>query len=63
MRPRLAVNLLRLPAGGFAFLDALRSGHRLGPAVETALKAAPGFDIASALAGLVSTGSATRFNV
>ena len=63
VRPRLAVNLLRLSAGGFAFLDALRAGHRLGPAVETALAAAPDLDIASALAGLVSTGSATRFDV
>ena len=63
VRPRLAVDLMRLPEGGFEFLDGLRAGLRIGPAVEATLEAAPRFDIAAALAGLVSAGVAVRFVV
>ena len=62
VRPRLVVDLLRLPVGGFEFLDALRTGQPLGAAVSRAIVAALDFDIAAALAGLIATGSATRFD-
>ena len=63
VRPRLAVEVMRLPEGGFEFLDGLRAGLRIGPAVDAALELAPQFDIAAALAGLVSAGIAVRFAV
>ena len=63
VRPRLAVDLMLLPEGGFEFLEGLRAGLPIGPAVEAALEAAPHFDVAAALAGLVSAGIAVRFAV
>ncbi|HEX4769069.1 MAG TPA: DNA-binding domain-containing protein [Lichenihabitans sp.] len=60
-RPDLAVDVLRLPPGGFDFIAVLRDGAALGDALEAALARAEDFDAARALAGLVSAGVAMDF--
>ncbi len=55
-RPRMAVTVNRLPAGGADFLEALAAGLPLGAAAEAALGARPDFDLAANLAGALGAG-------
>lgn len=57
LRPRLDVEVRRLPEGGAAFVAALQKGTRLTEAAEIALAMAPGFDLAANLAGLMRSGA------
>jgi hypothetical protein len=56
LRPRLDVEVRRLPPGGARFLEALLRGSALGVAAETAHAAAPSFDLAENLALLLGAG-------
>ncbi|WP_319568130.1 HvfC/BufC N-terminal domain-containing protein [Cohaesibacter marisflavi] len=56
-RPQWDVMAIKLPAGGFAFLNALGEGLTLGQAAAVALEAAPAFDFARNLGGLLETGA------
>ena len=59
VRPHLTVQIQRLPAGGAKFLTTLMSGATLAAAVEFALGAAPEFDLATNLAGILQSGALT----
>lgn len=52
-RPELSVEVRRLPEGAALFLCALKGGETLGAAASKAMEAAPGFDLAGNLAGLM----------
>jgi hypothetical protein len=56
-RPAATVEIRRLPAGGHTFIAALAAGASLNAAAEAALAAAPAFDLARNLAGLVEAGA------
>jgi hypothetical protein len=60
-RPALSVEVRRLPAGAAVFLSTLMQGATLGDAATQAMAAAPGFDIARNLAGLMETQMLTGF--
>jgi hypothetical protein len=57
VRPRLDVELRRLPAGGASFLLALKQGQTIGEARAAALAQASGFDLQANLAGLIASGA------
>lgn len=61
LRPHLDVNVHRIPDGGAAFVTALAEGLTLGAAYEVAHAAAPGFDLAANLAGLIRAGAIAGF--
>jgi hypothetical protein len=52
-RPLLAVEVHRLPPGGYAFLRALSEGQTVATAARAATAAASKFDVASNLAHLI----------
>jgi hypothetical protein len=56
VRPHLDVEVRALPAGGAAFLDALRAGRPLAEAVDIATAESAQFDLAANLAGLIGSG-------
>ena len=56
-RPRLEVELRRLPAGGAPFILALKEGKSIGEAAAIAFGKAPGFDLQANLAGLIAAGA------
>ncbi|WP_018316980.1 DNA-binding domain-containing protein [Bradyrhizobium sp. WSM2793] len=56
-RPEFDVTVRRLPPGGAVFADGLISGRSLGEAAAVALDAAPEFDIAANIAGLIEAGA------
>ncbi|MHC4044619.1 HvfC/BufC N-terminal domain-containing protein [Bradyrhizobium sp. 23AC] len=56
-RPAFDVTVRRLPPGGAVFADGLISGRPLGEAAEAALDAAPEFDIAANIVGLIEAGA------
>jgi hypothetical protein len=62
-RPYLDVDIHCLPPGGGAFLRILGDGHPLAEAVEAAVAAHPGFDLAVNLAGLFSAGLVTSLSI
>jgi hypothetical protein len=53
VRPRLEVEIHRLPPGAARFLRALAAGHPLGQAAADAGAAAPGFDLVASFALLI----------
>jgi hypothetical protein len=55
-RPRLDVEIRRLPEGGACFILALAEGRTIGEAAAAALSEAPGFELKSNLAGLIRSG-------
>ena len=55
-RPDADVIVRHLPEGGAVFLTSLLAGRTLGEAAASALEAAPSFDIAANLAGLIQAG-------
>jgi Putative DNA-binding domain len=52
-RPRLDVEVRRLPVGAGIFLSLLQQGIALGEAAGTAADASPAFDLAANLSGLI----------
>lgn len=56
-RPRLEVEIRRLPQGGAAFILALKDGRLIGEAVTAALREAPEFELEVNLAGLMASGA------
>ncbi len=56
-RPRLEVEIRRLPQGGAAFILALKDGRPIGEAVTAALREAPEFELEVNLAGLMASGA------
>lgn len=58
-RPGDDVVVRHLPPGGAGFLTELISGHSLGQAAASALEAAPSFDIAANIAGIIEAGAFT----
>jgi hypothetical protein len=59
-RPDFEVVVRSLPPGGAVFLSLLMLGQPLGEAAASALAAAPDFDIASNIAGLIEAGAFTQ---
>ena len=57
VRPSLETNLHKLPAGMAAFVLALKGGGSLESAMTVALERSAAFDLAAALAQLVTTGA------
>ena len=57
VRPKLDVEVRRLPEGGAVFILALKGGATLECAAEKAIGAAPAFDLEANLAGLVVSGA------
>jgi hypothetical protein len=55
-RPRLEVEIRRLPTGGATFILALKEGRPIGKAAAAALTEAAGFDLEANLAGLIGSG-------
>eukprot|EP01037_Dinobryon_pediforme_P016328 gene16328-16505_t len=60
-RPELDVFVSSLPKGGFEFLAVLQSGGSLSTAFEAAFSVTETFDMAGALAGLITAGVAINF--
>jgi hypothetical protein len=60
-RPLLEVEVWNLPAGGFTFLTALRRGATMAEAAETAMDAAPDFDLAVNLSVMIKASIVTGF--
>jgi hypothetical protein len=56
-RPRLDVEVRRLPAGGAIFVLAVKGGATLQEAAARAMDDAPAFDLAANLAGLMASGA------
>ena len=56
-RPRLEVEMRRLPEGGASFILALKAGSPIAEAAAGALGEAPGFDLETSLAGLIGSGA------
>ncbi len=55
-RPDQEVTVRRPPPGGGEFLAQLLSGRSLGDAAATAFDTAPGFDLATNVAGMIEAG-------
>jgi len=55
-RPDTEVTVRHLPEGGAVFLTRLLAGRTLGEAAASALEAAPSFDIAAGIAGMIEAG-------
>ena len=60
VRPKLEVEVSRLPPGAAGFLNHLASGERLGEAATRATGACPAFDVAGAFQLLLATGFAAK---
>jgi Putative DNA-binding domain len=56
-RPDADVVVRRLPEGGAVFLQSLLARRSLGEAAASALEAAPSFDIAANIAGVIEAGA------
>ena len=56
-RPRLEVEIRRLPQGGAGFILALSGKKSLAEAAAHALAEAPDFDLEANLAGLIASGA------
>lgn len=63
VRPRLDVELLRLPEGCATFFEDLNLGRTLGQAAERALASAPGFDLPLGLRILISSGVTAHLHI
>lgn len=56
-RPEWDVTVVKLPAGGFAFIEALKAGSTLAEAADHAAEQDEQFDFAANLGGLLETGA------
>ncbi len=63
VRPRLDVQLVRLPPGAHSFLSLIAAGTPLAAAAGEALAGEPRFDFQHALAGLIETGVIVAYHV
>ncbi len=61
VRPRLSVEIRRLPAGGAAFIADLAGGRTLGQAALAASRETAAFDFEANLAGLITSGGLVTF--
>ncbi|MHB0954426.1 MAG: HvfC/BufC N-terminal domain-containing protein [Allorhizobium sp.] len=59
VRPKMTVEVHRLPPGAATFFSALAGGQTLAGAAERAVDEEPAFDLAANLAGLITTGAFT----
>lgn len=57
VRPKLDVEVRRLPEGGAVFVLALMGGASLQEAASSAMQDAPAFDLKANLAGLITSGA------
>lgn len=57
VRPKLDVEVRRLPEGGAVFVLALKGGATLQEAASSAMQEAPAFDLKANLAGLITSGA------
>lgn len=57
VRPKLDVEVRRLPEGGAVFVLALQGGATLQEAASSAMQDAPAFDLKANLAGLITSGA------
>ena len=57
VRPKLEVEVRRLPPGGASFILALRETKALGEAAAIAANEVPGFELETNLAGLIASGA------
>jgi hypothetical protein len=57
VRPRLEVELRRLPEGGASFVLALKDGNSLAEAAGIAFEKAPRFDLTANLTLLIASGA------
>ena len=57
VRPKLDVEVRRLPEGGAVFVLALKDGAALQEAAASAIQDAPAFDLKTNLAGLITSGA------
>lgn len=60
IRPRLEVEIIRVPPGAAIFFTRLQQGEILGGAAIQAAEASPGFDLTQAMYLLVTTGMVVR---
>lgn len=63
VRPELAISVSTLPAGGSAFVEALRSGGTFGEAVKAATDVAADFKLIDCLRELLLTGAFVAIRV
>ncbi len=63
LRPDLDTDTRILSTGGVAFIEALRDGHPLETAANTAAGDDPDFDLARHLQGLFAIGAVTTINI
>ena len=63
VRPKLDVEVSRLPPGAADFLRHLAAGERLGEAAARAADACPAFDVAGAFTLLLATGFAAKISL
>ena len=56
-RPKLEVEIRRLPHGGAPFILALKEGKTFGEAAVIAAEEAPSFELEANLAGLLASGA------
>lgn len=62
-RPQETVTMQALPPGGAVFLQALADGHTLGAANDLAAAAEPGFDLATNLGGMFTSGIISNIRI
>ena len=63
VRPELAIKVAALPAGGSAFVDALRNGRTFGEAMNAAAAVAADFELTDCLRVLFLTGAFVAVSV
>ena len=63
LRPAAEVEVRPMPRGGAEFVTALAAGGSLGEAMRSALVVAPGFDLATHLAGLLSASAFAGYHL
>jgi hypothetical protein len=63
VRPELAIKVAALPAGGSAFVDALRNGRTFGEAMNAANAVAAEFKLIDCLRELFLTGAFVAVSV
>jgi len=63
VRPAADVEVRAMPPGGAEFVRALACGGSLGEATKSALRASPGFDLATHLAALIAAGAFAGYHL
>lgn len=63
VRPEAEVIVRRLPAGGYAFVEAFAAGKTLGEAAAAGIAADDGFDLSANIAGLIDSGAVVGYSI